>query len=331
LILQSLDALKSDLQSTGFRSCYLILGPEEYLCHAAVRLLRDRVLTPEAAPFDFCELAAPDTTVATILEAANTFPMLSKRRFVLVTHIDGMPDPEQDDLLESLPELSSRAMLILSATDIDHRKKFYRTLRDKGCVMEFARLKGVALERWAADLVRNQGYRVSANSIKRIVSLVGTDLQTLAAEMEKLLIHAGKEKNISDSAIDDLVRNSREHGIFELIAAIGNRNRSGALQVLANLLNTGEPLLVIVAMMARHCRQVLIAGDCLKQGMDPRGIGTAAQVPHFVLDQFLLQARAADLATVKKMYVQIAGIDRRLKSSSLDGRMLLEQVICSLV
>ena len=313
MILQTLDELEADLQSFGFRSCYLILGPEEYQCRLAIRLLKDKVLTPESAPFDFSEFVAADVSIAKITETANTFPMLSKRRLVLITEIDTMTDSEQDKLLELLPGLSPRAMLILSAMDLDHRKKFYRTLRDKGFVAEFSKLKGIALERWAEAFVRNQGYRISSNAIKKMVDLVGSDLQTLSAEIEKLLLHAGKERSLSDSVVDDLVRNSRERGIFELIEAIGSRNRPGALQLLANLLNMGEPPLRIVTMMGRHCRQVLIARDCLHRGMNTREIGAAAQIPSFILDQFLRQARAADPAAVQRMYVQLAGVDRKTK------------------
>jgi DNA polymerase-3 subunit delta len=257
--------------------------------------------------------------------------MLSKRRLVLASEIDRIAESAQDELLESFDRLSSRSMLVLFALDLDHRKRFYRTLREKGCVVEFPKLKGAAIERWAESFVSKQGFRISSSSVKKIVDLVGSDLRTLAAEIEKLALYAGKEKIIPDSAIETLVRNSRQHGIFELIGAIARRDRAGALRILANLLNMGEPPLVIVTMLARHCRQVLIVKDCLNQGLDARETGITAQIPFFILDQFLQQARTADLAAVQRMHIRLAYIDRMLKSTSLDGRMLLEQVICALI
>ena len=163
------------------------------------------------------------------------------------------------------------------------------------------------------------------------MELAGSDLQTLAGELDKLLLYAWNEKNITDSAIEDLLSTSRQQSIFELIGTMGRRDRNGALRSLANLLSMGEHPLVVVTMMARHCRQVLIAKDGLSQGMNPREIGSAAQIPSFLLDQFLRQARAADLAIVRKMCIRLAEIDRRLKSTSADGRMLLESLICAYV
>ena len=62
----------------------------------------------------------------------------------------------------------------------------------------------------------------------------------LAAELEKLLLYAGEEKNISDSAVENLISGSRQQGIFELINAVGREDRNGALRSLANLLGMGE-------------------------------------------------------------------------------------------
>jgi DNA polymerase-3 subunit delta len=179
--------------------------------------------------------------------------------------------------------------------------------------------------------VRSRGYSLSSAAVKKIVELAGSDLQSLASELEKLLLYSGKEKNISDAVLDDLVRSSRQHGIFELIGALGRRDRASALRSLANLLNMGENILVIVSMMARHCRQVLIAKECLQKGISPREIGSAAQIPPFLLEQFLHQARAADSVAIQAMHIALADIDRRLKSSSGEGRALLEKLICALI
>jgi DNA polymerase III subunit delta len=330
LILQSLEELESDLKRE-LRQVYLVLGPEIYQCRSAIALLKKHALSPDSAAFDFSEFNAGEASIDEIMEAGGTFPMVSKRRLVLVADVEHLKESDQGRLLDSLTDLSKRSMLVLLAEELDHRKKFYKTLRDKHCVAEFSKLKGVALEHWAEAFIRKQGYRSSSPTIKKIVELVGSDLQTLASELEKLMLSSGKEKDISKTAVEDLVRASRQHGIFELINAIGQRDRAGALRSLANLLSMGEHPLVVVTMMARHCRQILIAKEGLLQGSNTHDIASAAQIPPFILDQFLRQARAIDAASIQEMYIRLAEIDKRLKSTSLDGRIMLEALICALV
>ena len=330
MILQSLDELESELQQGKFHPVYLVVGPERYQCDQALNLLKN-IVKPEARAFDYSEFQAGEASVDEIIEAAGTFPMISKRRLVLVTEVDRLAESDQDLLIGSFNALSPRTTLVLFAEDLDRRKKLYKKMREECCVAEFPKFKGVGLERWAESFVRRQGYRISPASIKKIVDLAGSDLQSLAMELEKLLIYTGKDKTVPDKAVDGLVRESRQQRVFDLTDAVGRRDRSGALKSLANLLNMGEHPLVVVAMMARHCRQVIITQECLSSGTPIRDIASAAQIPPFVLDQFVRQARSADPTAIRRMLVKLAEIDRRLKSSPADGRMLLEGLICALV
>jgi DNA polymerase-3 subunit delta len=331
LILESLEELEGELSAQTIRPAYLILGPEDYLCHLAIDLLKHHLLNPESYAFDYAEFVAGEADVDEIIEAVNTFPMVSRRRVVLVNQLQKMKDSEQETLLKAFKSLSSRSTLILFADEMDRRKKFYKVLREAACVAEFPHLKGMALHQWAQAFAKKKGYRISPAAIRKIVELAGSDLRSLAMELDKVLLFAGKEKQVPDSAVDDLVRESRQQSIFELINAVGRRDRSSALRCLANLTGMGEHPLVIVTMLARHCRQTLIAQEALLEGKPPAAIGSAAQIPPFVLDQFLRQARSTDSGSVRKMFVKLADIDRHLKSSAADGRMLLESLICALV
>ena len=331
MILPNLEGLERDIKKNGLRSVYLILGEEHYQCRSAIKLLKATAISSDAEAFDCSEFSAGEVSVDEIIKAANTFPMVSPKRMTLVSAAEKLKDSEQDVLLDSLKTLSSRSILVLHASELDRRKKFYKTMRGTHCAVELNRLKGAALERWAEAFLRQGGYRMPAAGIKKLLALVGSDLQTLASELEKLMLYSGKEKNISNSTIDNLVLTSRQHRIFELIDAVGQRDRKGALWSLDNLLGTGEHPLVVVAMMARHCRQMLIAKEYLLEGRNAREISSAAQIPPFILDQFLRQARVVDFSSIQEMYVHLADIDRKLKSSAGDGRMLLEHLICSLV
>jgi DNA polymerase-3 subunit delta len=330
MIFQSLEELEKDLQKSA-RSVYLLLGPEEYQCIQAFNLLKSNILSSEGADFDYSVFTADQTPIDEVLGAANVFPMISKRRVVAVRDAEALKDADVETLIGALPDISTRSTIIFTAFELDHRKKFYKTLREKYCVCEFPKLKDAALERWTESYLQKCGFRLSSFSIKRIVELVGSDLQSLSSELDKLMLYAGDAKIIPDAAIEDLVRASRQQGIFDLIGAVSQRDRNGALKSLANLLGMGEHPLVVVTMLARHCRQMLIAKESIQKGISSRDIGVAAQIPPFILDKFLRHVKVAENADIHEMYLRLATMDKQLKSSSLDGRVLLESLICALV
>ena len=53
-------------------------------------------------------------------------------------------------------------------------------------------------------------------------------------------------------------------------------------------------------------------------------------VPEFALAEFLRQAQNIEPEMARKMYRQLARMDRSFKSTNPDERMLFEQLICSL-
>lgn len=330
MILQYLEELEADLNRGLIQPVYVVVGPEEYQCRQAVSLIKKKVLTPDAIAFNYEVFNAHETSIREAVEAANTYPMMAPRRLVLITDIDNPGSVDQDILLAYVENPAPRSVLILKAENLDRRTSFYKRLGEKACIAEFPKLKGFALERWAENFFRRSGFRISSASIKKIVDLAGEDMQSLANELEKLLIYAGMEKVIPDAAVDDLVSSMRQHTIFELTKAMGMRDRPGALRQLVSLLDSGEKPLGIASMMARHFRQILIAQGLLEQGKSPRDAASAAQVPPYFLDEFMRHVRAIDWATARTMYLRLAEIDYRLKSSSPDERMVLENLICSL-
>ncbi|MEJ2111430.1 MAG: DNA polymerase III subunit delta [Acidobacteriota bacterium] len=220
VILKNLDALEKDIRSATDRTFYLIMGSDRYQCGLAVNCIKTASLSPEGMAFDSSTFSAKETSSEKIFETASTFPMVSKRRIVIVTEFEKLAEREHEKFLGSLDLLPKKSLMVLVAEELDRRKKLYKTIRDKGCIVEFPQLKGAALRHWVEMFARKRGYNITSSTAGEISDLAGSDLQALTGEMEKLFLFAGKEKEISDEAVDKLVRNSRQHGIFELIDAV---------------------------------------------------------------------------------------------------------------
>lgn len=296
----------------------------------AISLLKDKVVAPETLTFNFVERSAREADAVKILSEANTFPLMSPRRLVIVTDVNELQPSDQETLAAYAASPQDKTVLVLIAAELDRRTGFYRRLADCASVIEFSKLKGAALERWAETYVSRRGLRIDPSGLRKLVDLAGSDLLTLANEIEKLILYTGKGKEIQEATVDLLVPAFRRHGIFELTAAMGRRDRKSALRLLGNLLETGEPPLMIVTMMARHFRQVIIAKELLAEGRQAREIGRATQVPEFVLPDFLRQVKSMELEMARNLYQWLARIDRSVKSSSPDVRMLLEHLVCTL-
>ena len=322
--------LKKHLTLGEVKPVYLLLGPETYLRDRAVRMLRKALLPAEAMGFDYAEFRARSTPMSQIIEAAQTFPMLSKVRLVMVPDLDAAPAAGHQPLLDYLDRPASRGVLVLVADDLDKRTILARRLLERACVVEFPLLKDYALKSWANEYIRRHGCQISPTALERLIAISGSALMTLVNEIDKLILYVGDTKTIPDSLITRLVVASHQNKLYELTDAIGRKDRKEALRILANILESGEPPLVVLSALARHFRQVLIAREALDSGQDARAAAAAAAADPRWADRLARTARSVDPENAGRMCLKSAEADRRIKSTGLDEKLILESLIHSL-
>ena len=324
------EQLDRDLHGGVIQSIYLFCGPEDYLIQQALSRLKKTILNPETIAFNYTELNAASSSAGEIMQALGTLPLLSEHRLVLVEQVQEMKGEDRDILISYFDKPYPNSSLVLVATDVDRRTSFYRSLKDKACIVNFPRLKGYELARWAEQYVRSGGFRISSTTVRRVIDLVGSNLQTLVSEFQKLMLYSAGKNTISIGSVDNLVAKSRHHGIFELTDAVGRRDLSAALRLIGNLTESGEPPLVIVTMLARHLRQLIIAKELLDQGRKPNEISRLAKIPGFLIEEYIRQVRSIDPELARDLYHRLAEADLRLKSSGIHPRLVLESLVYSL-
>jgi DNA polymerase III subunit delta len=326
----TIEEFEAELARGDLSPVYLLLGPEAFLVRRALASLKEKAMPQDALAFNFIECSAKDSTPARIVHEANTFPLMSSRRVVIVTDLEKLAEGGQETLAAYLVSPQKKTVLVLVAEDIDRRTSFYKRILEHASIVECRKLEGVALRRRAEQTFSQQGCRISSSALDLLVDLAGGDLSSMMGEIEKLILYAGTEKTIRDATVELLVEGSRQHGIFELTTAMGQKDRKAALRLLGNLLESGEAPLYILAMMAWHFRRIIIAQEMLAEGRAPGEIGKALKVWGNQLPEFMKGIRSTDPRTMRQMLPRLARMDRAFKSTGADERLLLEELICSL-
>jgi DNA polymerase-3 subunit delta len=330
MLIKSLDELENELKDGVIRPIYLLTGPEEYLRRKAEERIAGCVLAAEARAFNLSEYSLDSDAIDDVLQAAETFPLCAPYRLVIARELGSLPQDKEQALLEYLQRPSKKSVLVLVAEKVDNRKTFFRHIKEKHCVADFESPRPAVFARWAGQLLRERGYRLSQGAMDKLVALAGSDFQTLVGEIEKLTLYAGDDKNIPDTVLDELVRESREHTAFELTDAMGRRDAATALRLLNNLLGAGEAPLKILGAIVWNFRNVLMVQEQLALGKTKAQILAALQINPYSLEKALTQARGLDNLSVRRLYDRLAAVDLQIKSSGYDERMLIERLLCSL-
>jgi len=322
------------LEKEGLRPLYAIDGDERLMVDEALKVIRNRALEGAAVDFNLDVFIAKDVPPDRILEAARMLPAFAQHRVVIVKDAEKLNADAQTTLLRYIEDPSPTTVLIFVAAKLDARTKFYKRLKKAGATIRFAHphigdMPGIVRQR--AKLL---GLRVEPGAVRALVDSVGANVAGSVAALEKLLLYVGPSSGAAVSAADVamVVAHVREESIFDLAEAIGRKDTPAALALVHAMLSTdrAHPL-QLLALIARHWRQLLIARSLLDASA-PRGeLQSGLGVSPGVVNKLVGQARAQSLPALAAGLRTIAATDQALKGGKLQPARVMERLVLRLV
>lgn len=165
--------------------------------------------------------------------------------------------------------------LILTAEDVDKRKKLYKIIAEAGVVHYFGEVKSETarketLQRQAQRLLESNGKKLSPAAWIALGRKTGFDLRRSMSELEKLISYVGDKALIDKDDVEEAVGRTKEEEIFALTTALSEKNQLAALDALKNLLDQGTHHLMILTMLVREIRLLLQARILVDSGKLPK-------------------------------------------------------------
>jgi DNA polymerase-3 subunit delta len=217
----------------------------------------------------------------------------------------------------------------LIADKVDVRFKAFQTLKKRGYLHVFAPLRDQALGGWLRTEARARKLTLAPEAAEALATAAGPDLGRLSQALDLLALYAGGQP-IGVDAVEDLVAETRQRGVFELTKAIGAGNVGRALALLTNMLRNREPALRIQFMLARHLRQVWRAKELAASGAGRNEIAAGVGINPYFLDDVLVPARRMSRASLERAFERLYAADVGLKSSKLDPEITLSRLVQTL-
>jgi DNA polymerase-3 subunit delta len=304
------------------------LSGERYLVDAAAAAIRAAVLAEAgaAAAFNQDVFDLKEKGLGAALGTARTLPMLAKRRLVVGKAIDEVKAADLEPLADYAEDPNPATCLLLVADKVDVRFKAFQALKKRGYLHVFAPLRDQALGGWLRAEARARQVTLAADAAEALATAAGPDLGRLSQALDLLALYAGG-KPIGVDAVEDLVAETRERGIFELTKAIGAGNVTRSLALLTNMLRNREPALRIQFMLARHLRQVWRAKELAAAGAGRNEIAAGVGINPYFLDDVLVPARRMSRAALERAFERLYTADVDLKSSKLDPEIALSRLV----
>jgi DNA polymerase III subunit delta len=231
------------------------------------------------------------------VQAIQTLPFFGSEKLVWLKDVNFLGDSvvgrsaQVQTALEQLKEilaagLPSDVTVLLSATDIDKRRSFYKAISKLGRFEQFDRIDTSksgweeAVEGLAQHMAGERGLRFQPEALEAFARLAGADSRQIENEIEKIDLflgvvptssEPGQTREISLEVVRRLVAKTATGVIWELGNAIARRNLGEALDLLQQLLFQGETAMgILFAAIIPATRNLLAAKElCLSNGLRP--------------------------------------------------------------
>lgn len=304
-----------------------LYGEEGYLLERAVVAIRDAVVPPEARDFNYEVFYGKDISSQVLVDAARTFPVFTPLRMILVKDAQDISTPQAEGIRPYLKDAVSETILVFTADKIDLRKGFSQDFKKHGVLVEFKKLYENQIPPFVKDRAREAGKSFTDSALAIFCRRVGTNLQEIRGELEKLFTYLGDRTLVDVEDVNVVVSDTKVDSIFDLTNAMGKRNVDESIRLLGRLLRDGTAPILLLSMMTRHFRQLWVAKEIVGRGGGKGEVAQALRINPYFVDDLVSQAKHFESGFFRKIFYLFLESDLALKSTGAHPEVILERLI----
>ena len=261
-------------------------------------------------------------------------PFLAKVRLIIVHDLlSSKPDKTyQKQLLDYLPTLpETTRLLFLESQMLKANNPLIKLAESEktGYVKQFSKPEGASLERWIRQQVAEGNGRISPQATHMLAGNIGSQMEILSREIEKLLLYCNGEEIQSDQ-VKLLSPYAAEASIFDLVDALGNRNSKKASLLLQEKFHEGADPFYLFSMFTRQFRLLIQVKELADEGKRPPAISQELNMHGFVVGKLYQQCQGFSLAQLEQIYRHLLDIDVEVKTGRNDMTTALNLLVANL-
>lgn len=322
---------------------YLFHGDDELAITEAIGTLKARLGDPSIVDMNLTMLDGRYFSIEDFETASKSMPFVADRRLIIVSHPLAYLSHEPNRnkflaLMEQIPEQNAVVLVeyrpLLSERDKRQGKTHWlqawgKTMGAKVFIKEFIVLKGSQLTGWIMERARQAGGQFDPRAAMLLASLVGDDVRLADQEITKLLTYVNFERAVSEQDVDQLTPLLEERNIFELVDALGNRDKKTAVGVFHQLL-ADQDQMRIFSMIVRQFRLLLLTREILDHNGMEADIANRLKLHPFVARKISAQARHFSQNQLDTIYHLLLEIDSQTKTGIMDVDLNIDLLIAEI-
>lgn len=228
----SVEKIITDWQKKSFKPLYWLEGEEEYFIDMAIKYAEHHLLNEDEAAFNLTVFYGKDTNWSTVINTCRRYPMFAERQVVIIKEAQQMKDIEKLEAYIENPLASTVLIVAYKEKKLDARKKFAKTIKEKGVLLSTKKMYDSQLPEWTQELLYSKGLTISQKGLALLVDHIGNDLNRIENEIDKIKMNLGKRTAITEDDIEEYVGVSKDFNVFELQSALAEKDMARSIRII---------------------------------------------------------------------------------------------------
>lgn len=318
----------NQIEKGKLSTVYHFTGEEDFLKREALEKLISLLIEPSLKSFNLDFLQARGVKAEEIINLCATLPFGSKKRMVVVYESQKLHPVQKDELLKYLPQVPQTTCLVLLSNAVDHRLKFYQSLKKLAAEVEFSVLGPEEISDWIKGRVKAYGKKITPDGIAFLLEAVGNNLYELANELEKLSLYVKDRELINLEDAETVVGYTKAENISQLAQAIVEKNLGLALKILKDLSLSKERETSINYKLGDYFLKMYQVKASQDQNI--YNLAHTLKIYSNYIVEYQNQAKNFGLDQLEKGLALLYQADSDLKSGKMPEKFLLELLVYEL-
>ena len=311
---------------------YLIYGEEKYLHDELINRIIDISLDSETKDFNFDLFYASETSVDQIINVAQSFPMITERRVVVVKDIHQLKTTEIKYLADYVSHPSKSSSLILTLPERKKTGKWFTVIFSNALTIDCRRLYDNEIPAWVEGYLQSKGLEIEKEAVQLLQAQVGNSLLNLVNELEKIQINIHPRTKITLDEVQNVTSISKQFNIFELCNVVGEKNFPRAIAILNKLLEQGESPTGMIIQLMRHFVNLMKINENIRKGKrSTNEMMKITGLTYYFLNDMMKQSKNFTTEQYRNSFRYLAEADLHLKTGYQKPGLVMELLLYRLV
>ncbi len=318
-------SLKQDIKTGQFKQVYLLYGQESYL-KKQYKNMFIKAMIPPGDTMNYAYYEGKNVNIAEVIDLAETLPFFAERRLI-VFEDTGLFKAKGAELADYIKELPQTTYFIFIEQEVDQRSKLFKAVKAKGHITELKVQDAATLKKWVLGKIIKEKKKISESTIDFFLNKVGTDMEKIDTELEKLFSYTYERDVITNQDIEDICTTHISNNIFAMIDAVANKEQRKALDLYYELLAMKEPPMKILALLVKQYHMLYVTKSMVKKGFRQNEIASKLGVHPYASSKYMNQSRKFRSTDLRAILEEGVDLEERVKTGRLKDILAVEMFL----